>query len=238
MGAIKSLISFYLLPYRENTNSTSTGKKALNTLILLLFNWFLLILFGVLINGLLVHYRLIPEIRPNPRIFQSLALSLFSLAFIGPIIEELVSRIWLIYTRRNLAIAIGTIAGTLIYKFYLYAGPHQIHQNIKNTFIAMFLGGIFGYLAFILIRKEPPKYKALFNRHLKKMTILSSVIFGYLHLFNYKLSFNVLIFSPVILINYIIAGLILSFIRIRYGLIYCIMFHMIYNAALILIKYR
>lgn len=172
------------------------------------------------------------------KIFPSLIMALVLGGLVAPLMEELMLRIWLLYSRANLSIATGAIITTLIYKFYFYTGLVNISQTIKGSIIAVLIGSLVGYFLFISLKKINLDLEVVFKRNIRKLAIISSFIFGYLHITNYKITPNLLLFSPIILANYIIGGLILSFIRVRYGLIYAIAFHIIYNSIFILIKFR
>ena len=58
-------------------------------------------------------------------------------------------------------------------------------------------------------------------------------IFGYIHIFNYELITNVLLFSPILIGPQIFMGFYLGYIRIKFGLVYSICLHAMYNFILV-----
>ena len=63
----------------------------------------------------------------------------------------------------------------------------------------------------------------------------SSILFGFMHLMNFTGDIRYIIaFSIVLIAPQIIAGIILGFIRMKHGLIYSILFHMIINLTILL----
>jgi hypothetical protein len=69
----------------------------------------------------------------------------------------------------------------------------------------------------------------------KYFFFLTSIVFGILHGINFTGSLWVIIpFSFILGGPQIVLGLILGYIRIKYGLIYCILFHMMVNFSVLL----
>ena len=59
-----------------------------------------------------------------------------------------------------------------------------------------------------------------------------AIIFGFIHITNYEISTNVLLLSPILVLPQILLGFYLGFIRIRFGLLWSIALHAIYNGIL------
>jgi membrane protease YdiL (CAAX protease family) len=59
------------------------------------------------------------------------------------------------------------------------------------------------------------------------------IIFAYVHLFNFKLTTNVILFSPLLVAPQFFVGLIFGYIRIRFGLLWSILLHSLYNGLLV-----
>ncbi|WP_170132745.1 CPBP family glutamic-type intramembrane protease [Pedobacter cryoconitis] len=212
--------------------------KVVGSLVLLIFNWLALIVFGVFISTLFIEAGVMTAPVMEAKIFPNPGMALLLAGLFAPLIEELMFRIWLVYSRTNLSIAIGTILAALSYKLYFYSGLADGSQYIKVGVLTILIGVVMGCFSFIGLKKIDLNLMRVFKSNSRKLTIISSFIFGYLHLTNYKITPNLLLFSPIVLANYIIGGLILSFIRVRYGLIYAVLFHAVYNSIFILIKFR
>jgi len=60
-----------------------------------------------------------------------------------------------------------------------------------------------------------------------------TLLFGYVHLSNYEITTSILLFSPFLVMPQIILGAILGFIRVKFGLIWAIALHAIYNFVLL-----
>ena len=59
-----------------------------------------------------------------------------------------------------------------------------------------------------------------------------AIIFGFIHITNYQISTNVLLLSPILVLPQILLGFYLGFIRVRFGLVWSIALHGIYNGIL------
>ena len=59
------------------------------------------------------------------------------------------------------------------------------------------------------------------------------IIFAYVHLFNFELTTNVILFSPLLVAPQFFIGLIFGFIRVRLGLLWSIFLHSLYNGLLV-----
>jgi hypothetical protein len=72
--------------------------------------------------------------------------------------------------------------------------------------------------------------------NIKPLFYITSLLFGLFHTINFSgnfwliLSFSVFLCSPQI-----IAGLILGYIRLKYGLVYAILFHMLINSSILIV---
>lgn len=88
----------------------------------------------------------------------------------------------------------------------------------------------------IILRKKP---LVLFkNSKTFRIAFFSfALLFGYVHITNFEISTNVLLFSPILVAPQIYLGLILGYIRVRFGLIWSILMHGIYNGILVSISF-
>lgn len=64
-----------------------------------------------------------------------------------------------------------------------------------------------------------------------------SIIFGLIHISNFKITENVLILAPLLVAPQIILGSFFGFIRVRFGLIWSMALHASYNGILMLLTF-
>ena len=115
-------------------------------------------------------------------------------------------------------------------------GRHSIEEIFKDknsSNLKIFLIAVIGaplieeliFRAPLTLFKNPKYFKYAFYGF--------TLVFGYLHIFNYQ-DFNtsILIFSPILIAPQLVVGLYLGFIRIKFGLLWSIALHAMYNGVL------
>jgi membrane protease YdiL (CAAX protease family) len=60
-----------------------------------------------------------------------------------------------------------------------------------------------------------------------------ALAFGYIHLFNYQIDTQILLFSPLLVLPQIILGLVIGYVRIRLGFLWAVALHAFYNGILV-----
>ena len=144
--------------------------------------------------------------------------------FVIPIIEELICRSWLKWTKRNIYILIAT--------FIFLVGLSFFRHKFQYIYIMLFLLLLVALLTYLL---KNTKVEPFINKHFKYFYWSSSIIFGLLHAFNFSGSIWHLIgFSFILGSPQILAGFILGYIRMNNGLRYSILFHILINSSLLL----
>jgi hypothetical protein len=86
---------------------------------------------------------------------------------------------------------------------------------------AMFRGTITAF-------KKPKSFKIAFYAF--------ALLFGFIHLFNFEITTNVLLLAPLLVLPQILLGGYLGYIRVRFGLQWSMLLHGCYNGILILIS--
>jgi membrane protease YdiL (CAAX protease family) len=71
------------------------------------------------------------------------------------------------------------------------------------------------------------------DKHYKYVIYFSAILFGFVHIGNYEITTNILIFSPLVISPQIYIGLCLAYLRVKYGLVWAMLYHAIYNLILI-----
>ncbi len=130
-------------------------------------------------------------------------------------------------------ISLGFVVGLLEPVFALDFGKHAIDKAMDEYPIAfLFLAAvILAPLMEELIFRGPMvffKDKSYFNIIFWLLTL----IFGFYHITNFDITTAVLLFSPLLVLPQIIVGAILGFIRVRFGLLWAIGLHSVYNFVL------
>jgi hypothetical protein len=129
---------------------------------------------------------------------------------------------------------ISTITGLLTLIGVLQDVTHITDSlfDDSNGFKILFFAAILAPLIEELIFRGPLVYFSQ-PRAFKIAFYVIGIIFACVHIFNFEITINVILFSPLLVAPQFFIGLIFGFIRIRFGLIWSIFLHSIYNGILV-----
>jgi hypothetical protein len=156
-------------------------------------------------------------------------LNLLKVSLFVPIVEELIFRLPLRYSKTNLISSFGLI-------LYL------IFQNINSIVALIFLILSFGFIITNFHNKLDNKLigNVFYTRFYLWIFYTQAIIFGFLHLANYNLDFRYFYLFPFFISIYVLIGCFWGYIRVRYknGIFICIVTHMIINGTYCLIMIK
>lgn len=149
--------------------------------------------------------------------------SIFSYAIITPLLEELSFRLWLKYSKINIAISLFSTILLLI----------KVDSSLHICLLLLAI------LLFIVLIIEFTKFKLSFiwDKYQKIIFLFSCFLFGISHIYNFKINNTILLLSPIITLQQISMGIILAKTRIKNGVIYSILPHSLYNSIIILVEF-
>lgn len=214
----KELIIFFIQPIKEKYEFGSSINKI--KFFLKTFVACLLIVIFLSIITALIRYKL--EIA-----FKILDIPLSILLFINlliiPLIEETAFRLPLKLSRINFSLSISIIifiVVSLIFKVVVINYSDYLHERISIS-LASF---VFVYTGTIN-RKIYNKFEKFWTKNYRGIFYSLLVLFVLRHLDNYIIDKNVLLFFPILALPQLVIGIFLSFIRIRIGFIFSVIFH-------------
>ena len=144
---------------------------------------------------------------------------------VAPILEELAFRLGLKINKLNIAITIG-IQLIIFLKIF-----QVINYSLLLRFISMLICSVILY--FIINRNILSFFKSKQNIFI----YYNIIVFGLLHAFNYSYQeFSHYLFIPFLVSVQLILGVYLSFVRIKYGFILCLLMHISHNSILFFLK--
>lgn len=129
---------------------------------------------------------------------------------------------------------ISLVLGMLTAIGVLHETKHAMDSYLKNSdhrrlfVLAVFVAPIIEELIFrapLVLFKQKKSFKTAFYS--------IGVLFALVHIFNFEINKNVILFSPLLIAPQFFVGLIFGFIRIRFGLHWSIFLHGSYNGLLI-----
>lgn len=143
--------------------------------------------------------------------------------FLAPVIEEFIFRSWFKWSRKYLAILIVLFVALIALSFI---------RTKTLIYVAIML--ILGIILFCVSKSRKQEIKELISLNIKYFYWGSSIVFGLIHASNfvgniwYLIGFSFILGSPQI-----VGGLIFGYARLKYGLRYSILIHVLNNSLLL-----
>lgn len=115
---------------------------------------------------------------------------------------------------------------------------HQVEEMMKNLpkiAVLLFAVGFAPIIEEAIFRApltlftDPKTFRVAFY--------IIAILFGFMHITNYKLTANILLFSPILVLPQILVGLYFGFIRVRFGFLWGVALHAAYNGILTLMAF-
>jgi len=196
--------------------------KSISSFFKLVWKSFLILFAISIITGLgistpLKYFNLLP---PQEEINFSL-FNILKISLLLPIIEELIFRLPLRISKVNIATSSSLILFLIFNKLNIYVA-------LSSSIV------LFGFL-FLRIKKESNILKRIdifFTKYFSGFFYFQALVFGFLHLTNYRLDFKYFYLFPLFVINQIFTGCFFGYIRVRYtfGIYVCIVTHIVVNS--------
>ncbi len=144
--------------------------------------------------------------------------------FLIPILEETLFRFLLKPTRKN-----------IIYYVIILSFPLVINL-LKDKFLYALIFVFLTLIPLILLLKRSylKKVQKYFLKHFALFFYLSCLVFGLVHVTNFHpFSLTVLMLAPLLTLPQLFAGTVFGYIRMKYGIVYSVLFHFLINFPLL-----
>ena len=228
ISSIRELFQFLKKPhYTLKKGTYSFGDKMISipvlTIIILVTDSFLILPF----HGLLTDAEI------DQKMFEGLFHSdwkvIILILTLLPLIEELVFRFQLKFVVGSYVFYLIGLASLLIYVLVKFTNREHV-----SLFIFLLLCIV---LILVLIRapilQSSYKYRVFFIRYYPIHIWLSATLFAFVHIPNYNLySTKAIILSPLLVLPQLFSGMVLSYTRLKFGMVYGILLHILHNTSL------
>ncbi|MTG97665.1 MULTISPECIES: type II CAAX prenyl endopeptidase Rce1 family protein [Myroides] len=147
---------------------------------------------------------------------------------IGPFIEELSFRLPMRFKPSYLFI------GFILTSAYFLFSVDKLNETVANglSIVTLCLFVVLTYL----IGKKKEVLKKLYTTYFSYIFYLLTLIFGFIHITNFEeITSRILILSPLIVFPQFALGIMMGYVRIRYGFWYSFLFHLINNGFAVLV---
>ncbi|MCK5848016.1 MAG: CPBP family intramembrane metalloprotease [Caldisericia bacterium] len=217
------------------------SKKLESVFLLLSVNLVVQVLLGICVSIVLLLIssgKEIPTQNDVLELFQTM--SYLELLLVGgiilPLVEEVGFRLPMIFK----PIHIGISSSYLFFMIYIFCTNSSAISFSKTTIYAAIASIMVGILVtlFLSIPKISNKTKNFWEKHFIWIFYGFTVLFGLFHISNYTpLTKIVLIVSPILILPQITSGIILGYLRTKFGFFWGCLFHGLWNSILISLVY-
>ena len=233
MAVIKDMFTYLRRPVMQRQRRRFTP-DALFDLIKLLGFAFLMLIFAGMVMGLVFQVAgvTLPEPSDDFTKMMNRANFVFLAAIVAPLLEETLFRSWL-GGRWGILIAgpLLLVAAALI----VISGSDAVDLNIKLFAAITVIGAASLYLSrYAAIRKRPAVLEGAVRTVFPYAFWGSCLAFGLMHLANYDTG-DMGLLLPLAVLPQFLVGVILGFVRMRFGLLCAMVFHGAYNISVLTI---
>lgn len=116
--------------------------------------------------------------------------------------------------------------------FNLEVGKHAMEDILNMSPWVLFLSAVIAAPVFEELIFRGPMVFFKESPYFKYMYYVLTIVFGYVHISNFEINTATLVLSPLLVAPQISIGFFLGYIRVRFGLLWSILFHSIYNGIL------
>ncbi len=106
----------------------------------------------------------------------------------------------------------------------------RLYLRYKDNAIIQIILGFASFGGNNTRRKTDEKLQYFWTKYYATVFFFSAVLFGFIHIFNFPLTLNVILLSPLLVAPQIMMGLITGFLRVKHGFLSGYMMHAIHNA--------
>lgn len=180
---------------------------------------------------------LINKVNNNKKIsYTGFKLLLIS-GFLIPITEEVISRLWLKFNKYYLPISLSLFTFFFSFVFIFDNEIDSLFLLPLEIFKCLLISVLIFFIVLKIVLKNIDKLTFIFKKYILGVIYFSSLTFSLLHLsmYNFDAKSSVY-FLPFFLLPYFIAGVLLSYTRLKLGFLVVMLFHILHNSLFIGLK--
>lgn len=150
--------------------------------------------------------------------------SVWFFLILAPVFEELIFRLPLKLTRLNLLISMILS----YFMFYLLRKPTIQVTSVQEIAKHIVYGLMCSFLVFSF---KESSFSAISDKYFNFFFYVLTVIFGILHISNFidLVPSNLIVLAPIFTFHQIIVGFFLGYLRLKRGIMWCILLHFLLN---------
>jgi len=154
----------------------------------------------------------------------NLYLLFFKICFLNAIYEELAFRLFLKFSPVKLSISISLLVYFLLSKFLQFE-IYSLNVYVYGSIILFFM-----FTLFLNIKSIIEYTRNIIIKYFKHFFYISIILFAILHIVQFEITFRSIFFIPIIILPQLIAGVFFGFVRMKYGIMWSIVLHVVNNS--------
>jgi membrane protease YdiL (CAAX protease family) len=233
MSIVKNMIQYLARPHMPTVQRRFAFESVINLIKLMGVAFLMLPVIGLFL-GMVIQLSgaTLPKPSAEFEAFSAKPNFIFLAVLAAPLIEELLFRSWL--TRRwGILIVMPLLLIGVALLALLGADSDIISDGVQMLILAAMLGSFALYLyRFVPLSRQTAILDHTINSIFPYVFWGSCILFGLVHLANYEAG-DMGVLLPLIILPQFVVGVMLGFIRMRFGLISAMVFHGLYNLSLL-----
>ncbi len=218
----------YVLKPKLGKEETTFRKKIKNIFKLFILDFVLSILFLVILR-LIIGFD--AENLIDKKMEKLGAIKFFIYGVItAPMIEELIFRLLMVYKKINIVIGV-LFASIFLSSIYFNQPVLILSENSINIFVFSILTSLVSYY---IVKFYNQKFIVFYKKYFGFIFYFSSIIFALGHLSNFEPTQKAYLL-PLVVVPQFFGGVIMGFLRVKYGFFYGLFFHCLNNFIVLIV---
>jgi membrane protease YdiL (CAAX protease family) len=247
---ISEIFKYLAHPKIEYSKSKETVNLyfILNLLKIYVLFFFLAAMAGVILNLFLsenIYHQYTNQLSTNQFKSQisNKLVYIFIIALLIPIFEEITYRLFLTrYQKKITIISISLIIGVGLFDISEEFGLLFFPKNLLLSDLTMvFYVLCFGFPFYLLLKYFVTKkidFNDYWGKYFPYIFYLSTLLFAFNHVQSLNINASNFIFVPFAILPFFILGLFYAYVRVKYGLLWSIIMHILNNMPTIILSYH
>ena len=153
-----------------------------------------------------------------------------------PLVEEVAFRLSLKFKPIYIVLSSSVVSYYILTKLIFHTNISAIDESFLTRAVISILIGVVLY-PIVNLRSSKKKLAEFWRRHFRSFYYVSCLLFAWMHITKYELSWTNVLLLPILTLPQLISALIYGYIRVSFGFLYPLLFHMCTNLLAIGISY-
>lgn len=215
------IINFVKSPVYDSKKNHLICRKLQDIFIIFLINSCLILIVAIFLAIFFDEYKSHQNLEYLPLIEK-----IFIMCILAPFIEETIFRLPL----KFYPVLLTLLSGVLSIHFCSVLVVQVFHNETYYSFIPIILiSFLIGYLVLFFVKRYEEIVENFWKKYFRYIFYLSCVSFGWLHIYNFDISYKTLLLMPILTLPQLISGINWGYVRMNYGFFFGVLLHGLNN---------